>query len=140
MDRADLHRLVDTLPEGAFENAIRILEHFQVWPPQPPPEMERMTAIRQEQMQRMRRSMRPGTGGGGGGGGIVRSGGYGHSSHSRIEDGAAVMESYHFYKGHEIAVIQRLRCTDDNKAIHYTHEVRGPKGDTHLSEMTFDVD
>jgi hypothetical protein len=49
MDRSDLHRLVDTLPEEAFESARRILEHFQVWPPQPPPEMKRMEQFRREQ-------------------------------------------------------------------------------------------
>ena len=58
-----------TLPEGALENASRVLQHLQTWPPQPPPEIERMRELRQEQMERMRRSIRPGTIGGGGGGG-----------------------------------------------------------------------
>jgi hypothetical protein len=68
MDRVDLHCLVDTLPEGAFENAKRMLEHLQVFPPKRSTEMERMRQIRLEQMG-MRQSIRPGTMGGGGGGG-----------------------------------------------------------------------
>ena len=57
--RDELHRLVDTLPEGALENAKRILDHLQVWPPQMSPEMGRMRQIQQEQVQQMRRSMTP---------------------------------------------------------------------------------
>jgi hypothetical protein len=57
-------------------------------------------------MEKLRQSIRPGTGGGGsGGGGGIHSGGYGHTSHSRIEDGASVLESLHFYEGYEIAVV-----------------------------------
>ena len=66
MNRAALHALVDNLPDGALENATRILQHLQTWPPQRSPAMERMREIGQEQMERMRRSMGPGTGGGGG--------------------------------------------------------------------------
>ena len=50
-ERDELHRLVDTLPEGALENAKRLLTHFQVWPPQEPPQVQRM---RDEHMERMR--------------------------------------------------------------------------------------
>jgi hypothetical protein len=140
MDRADLHALVDTLPEGAIENAKRILEHLQVWPPQPAPETERMRQIRQEQMERMRRSMRPGTvGGGGGGGSFNPTTGYGLYGHTRWEDDTAVHDSYHFFKGQEIVLTERMRFTDDGKAIRYTFEAKGPKGDSILNEMTFDI-
>lgn len=139
MDRSELHRLVDSLPESAFDSAKAVLEHFQVWPPQPPPEMKRIEEIRQEHLERMRRSRAPGTGGGSGVGGIVHPGGYGHCSHSSIEDGASVLESYHFYEGHEIFVIQRLRLSEDKQSIHYAHGVKGPKGDMHVNEMVLDV-
>jgi hypothetical protein len=139
MDRSDLHRLVDTLPEGAFESAKAILERLQIWPSQPPPEMKRIEEIRQQHLERMRLSIRPGTTGGGGGGGMMHSDGYGHCSHSRIEDGASVLESYHFCEGQEIFVTQRLRLSEDKLSIQYAHEVKGPKGDTHVTEMTFDV-
>jgi hypothetical protein len=88
----------------------------------------------------MRQSMRLGTVSGGGGGGFMRPDGYGHSSHTRWEDQTAVMDSYHFYKGHEIAVIERLRLTDDGKAIRYEHEAKGPKGDPQRHEIPFDIE
>ncbi len=58
MPRIELHALVDTLPETAFENARRMLEHL-ITPPPMSPEMERIPQIRQEQMERMRQSIRP---------------------------------------------------------------------------------
>jgi N-acyl-D-aspartate/D-glutamate deacylase len=80
MSRDELHRLVDTLPEGALENAKQVLEHMQVLPPQTPPEVERM---RQQHLERMRHSMRPGTSGTGGGGGSYTVG-----SGGKVEAGA----------------------------------------------------
>lgn len=140
MDRSGLHRLVEKLPEAAFGSARAILDRLQVWPPKPPPARKRIQEIGQEQTERFRRSRRRGTGGGVGFGRIVHRPGYGHSSHSRIEDGAvAVMESCHLYNGHEIAVVERLRLIDDGKSIHYTHEIKGPKGDMHVNEIEFDL-
>jgi hypothetical protein len=150
MDRADLHALVESLPEAAFENANRILQHLQAWPPLPPPEMERM-----------RWPKGPGgVGGGFGGGGRLNrtaeyghpkdarwedaamvqefpSAGYGHCGNTRWEDSTVVQESCHFYKGHEIVVTERLQFADEGKAIQYTHEAKGPKGDPILNEMKF---
>lgn len=80
-------------------------------------------------MDRMRRSIRPGTiGGGGGGYRFDPATGFGHSGFTRWEDDTAVQETHHFYKGHEIAVTERLRLTHEGKVIHYTHEAKGPKG------------
>src|SRR5882724_764638 len=70
MTREELHLLVDSLPEAAIEPAKKGLQYFQIWPPQPPPEVERM---QQEHREKMLRSMRPGTVGTGGGG--IYSGG-----------------------------------------------------------------
>lgn len=139
MNRGDLHALVDTLPDGALENAKRVPEQLQVWPPQPPQEMERMQQIRLDQIERMRRSMRPGTvGGGGGGGSFNPATGYGHSGQSRWEDDTLVHDSHHFFKGHEIVVTERLRLADDGKGIHYSSVAKGPGGgDTRLNETTF---
>src|SRR5258708_5229165 len=100
MDRDDLHHLVDTLPEGAVENARRMLEHLNN-PPQLSPEMERMRQIGKEQMEKMRQSIRPGTMGGGGGGGSFDPGTrYGHSGHTHWEDQTAVHVTHHLLKGH----------------------------------------
>src|SRR6266481_1877502 len=37
MTREELHLLVDSLPEAALEPAEKALQHFQIWPRQPPP-------------------------------------------------------------------------------------------------------
>src|SRR6266568_4320497 len=136
MSREELHRLVDTLPEAALEPAEKALQHFQIWPRQPPPEVERM---QQEHRERMLRSMRPGTVGAGGGGGIysVGAGGQidnGRFSFTRSEDKTSVVETHHFHQGHEITITGRLRMDDDGKALFYSTEIVGPKGKTHRQE------
>jgi hypothetical protein len=100
-----------------------------------------MREIRQEQMERMRRSIRPGTvGGGGGGGSLNPATGYGHYGHTRWEDDTLVQDSYHFFKGYEIAVTERLRFADDRKAIQYSLQAKGPKDEPTLTEITFDIE
>jgi hypothetical protein len=141
MTRDDLHRLVDTLPEGALENTKRVLEHFQVWPPQESPDVER---IRREQLERMRRRMRPGIAGSGGGtssykagaGGIIEDGTF---SSNRMEDNSSVTEMVRIYRGHELTITHRLRLDDKGKTLIYVHEVAGPKGRSERQEISFDV-
>ena len=83
----------------------------------------------------------PGTiGGGGGGGSFNPSTGYGHSGHTRWEDDTVVHDSYHFFKGHEIAVTERLRLAEDGKGIRYRVEAKGPKGEPILNEMTLGIE
>jgi hypothetical protein len=139
IDRDALHRLVDTLPEGALEPARNVLEQFQVWPPQPPPEIERM---RQQHLERMRASMRPGMSGTGGGGGSCRTGSGGRIesgvfSFNRSEDGVMVYETHRFHKGHELTIIERLRESEDGRALIYGHEVTGPDGKRDGREVVF---
>ena len=40
--REELHKLIDSLPEGAMEVAYQALSHFQVWPPPLPPQIEEL--------------------------------------------------------------------------------------------------
>jgi hypothetical protein len=141
MSREDLHQLVDTLPEGALKPAKQALQHFQIWPPQQPPEVERM---QREHHERMLRSIRPGTTGGGGGGGSYSTGSGGQIQHgrfsfSRWEEKTAVVETHNFHDGHEITVTERLRTGDDGKTVVYAAGIVGPKGKTHRQEITFDV-
>src|SRR2546427_6438785 len=128
MSREELHRLVDILPEAALEPAEKALQHFQIWPRQPPPEVERM---QREHHERMLQSMRPGTISGGGGGGSYsmgsgRRGQSGHFSFSRWEDKTSVIETHHFHEGHEITITERLRMDDDRKMLIYASEIVGP--------------
>ena len=116
-----------------------MLEHLSN-PPKMPPEMERIRQIGRERFEKMRSSMKPGTSGSGGGGGSFNAKtGYGHSGHTHMEDQTAVVETHHFFKGQEIAVTERLRVTEDGKAIHYTHEGKGPKGEPVVNEIQFDI-
>src|SRR5215831_19659148 len=40
--REELHKLIDSMPEGAMEAAYRSLTHLQVWPPLLPPQIEEL--------------------------------------------------------------------------------------------------
>jgi hypothetical protein len=55
-----------------------------------------------------------------------------------LEGATAVHEQIHFFKGHEIAVTERLPFRDDGKAIIYTHEAIGPTGEPFINETEFD--
>src|SRR5678815_2595748 len=63
--RDELHKLIDSLPEGAIETAHRILTNMQVWPPPPPPSVEEMRQRMHQRMEDQRREVmnrqRPGT-------------------------------------------------------------------------------
>jgi hypothetical protein len=41
-NRESLHALIDTLPEAALESAERVLQNYQIWPPKPPIDVEKM--------------------------------------------------------------------------------------------------
>jgi hypothetical protein len=141
MTREELHRLVDTLSEAALEPAEAALQHFQVWPRQPPPEIDRMN---REHHERMLQSMRPGTISGGGVGAIRLGAAVefenGRFSFSRWEDKTAVAEAHNFHDGHKITVTERLRMDDDGNKLIYAPEMVGPKGKAHRHEITFAVE
>jgi len=104
LNRSRLHELVDNLPEAALAVIQGALEHYQTWPPQQPAQLD---AIRKANMDRMRRSMRPGTAGGAGGGGrhLMGPGGrieYGGHSYSHWEDDAVVVTTHRYHAGHEL--------------------------------------
>ncbi len=132
-ERETLHRLVDTLPEGALEPAKRTLEHLQVWPPQPPPEVERM-----------RREM----GAQGFRGGCVGSGSYfldpdrkmkgGSMSSSHAEpDGTLIFQTRRFLQGHEVRIEERMRVPEGAGKLVYSHDIVGPDGQESREEMEF---
>ena len=110
--RETLNALVASLPEGAMEQACRILERMQTWPPRPPQKPARIAEIQKEMHERFRAGLRPGQGmaGGGGGGwttdaqGRLRNGSF---SSGRIEDGVQVTETHRFFEGHEITIVER---------------------------------
>src|SRR5947208_1614533 len=95
--REELHKLIDSMPEGAMEAAHRALSHLQVWPPPPPPDMAEMRRRLEERHLEMRkriesRERRPGTVSGfGGGGSYDPARGSGSSGMSRWDDDTFVV-------------------------------------------------
>src|SRR5207249_10493754 len=65
--RDELHKLVDSLSEGAMEAAHRVLTNLQVWPPPPPPDVQEMRKRMEVRRLEMRQGQRPGTTAGFGG-------------------------------------------------------------------------
>jgi hypothetical protein len=139
-DRSRLHELVDTLPEATIALAQGSLEQLHTWPPQEPPQVRE---LREQQLERMRGSIRPGTRDGGSGGGSYRMGPggrceYGHQSHSYWEGGAVLVVTYRFHAGHKL-IEERLRMVEGTH-LAYCHSVTGPDGITDQREMTFSVE
>jgi len=125
-NRESLHALVDKLPEIAFGRAKRLLENIQNWPPVPASKMPGLP------------DTLPGVMGGfGWGGGRARADGWRRSS-TRMEDGAEVFETQHFYRGHEITLIERYRISEDGRKLTYSQEINGP-GKTVRHTMDFDL-
>jgi len=132
MSRDELHRLVDTLPEGALEPAKQALEHFRIWPQQP-----------FLQIERMRQKYRT-TGIG------VGNENYSGSSDGQVPSGrfyinhweknTAVVETHIFHDGHEVIVTERLGIGDDGKSLAYENEIIGPKGTAYSQKLSFDVE
>jgi hypothetical protein len=137
MDREQLRKLVESLPEGAIEAAGGALTHLQVWPLQPPPGHTEMMRQRLEQMREWRRSgIGAGWRGVGGGGGSSHPGGFERYSSSRVEDGACVVEQRFIHNGREVAVIERVALEDGGHLV-YADEVTGPDDRTEKRELRF---
>jgi hypothetical protein len=82
-NRDELHKLIDSLPEGAIEPAHRMLSHLQVWPPPAPPGAEEMRQRMKERRTQAMQAQRPGTiAGFAGGGNYDPAKGVGYSSFS----------------------------------------------------------
>ena len=105
----------------------------------------RIKEIQREMQERFRNSVPPGTGmmGGGGGGGWrtdehgkVRDGSYGWS---RLENGAQVRDTHHFFEGHEITTTERMALDHDKKVLHWSVEVKGPDREPQSFGVEFPV-
>jgi hypothetical protein len=141
MSREELYRLIDTLPEAALKHAQGILDHLQTWPPQPPPEIDR---IRRQMQERMHQVARPGfaMAGGSSGSYMLGAGGHvrnGHHSFGYPENGAEVRETHHFHEGLEITITERMRLGENGKTLIYGNAIVGPDGERHTQDITFSL-
>src|SRR5437762_3399313 len=113
-ERETLHKLIDTLPDGALVHTRTVLQDLQVWPPQPSPE-----------------ALRGRIGGGGGGGRGSWSTGpedqdrEGHFSHSWSEGDAHIQETRYFKAGHELKVVGRVRFHAEGLKLVYRQQIYG---------------
>ena len=122
-EREALRSLIDALPNDALKRTRQMLEHSQgsTWPPS-------------EVIARMRQKMLERVGHMGSGVSLPE----GHFSSSSLENGTMIFETRRIHKGHRITLIERLRVSDDGKTLHYSQELRGPKGEHHWSK-NFDL-
>ena len=140
--REQLHKLIDSLPEGSWEPANQLLSNLQTWPPPALPDMAAMRKKHADHREEMRQKMiahqRPGTIGGFGASGnynpATGSGSYGMS---QWEGDTFVVQTYRQHQGHELIVIERIRI--DGRQLIYKHEVTGPGPKHHESDVTFEI-
>jgi hypothetical protein len=134
-EREVLSSLIASLPDDALRRARSMLEHLQKFPGRqpgfPPPPI---ADLRQRMLERTGQ-MGSGFVGAGAGGGWLQEG---HFSSSSMENGTMIFETRRIHKGHRIRLIERVRVSDDGKTLHYSQELRGPKGE-HSWSMDFDI-
>jgi hypothetical protein len=140
--REELHKLIDSMHEGAFEAAHRALSNLQIWPPPSLPDMEtirkRHEQHREEMKKRIATQQRPGTiSGFGGSGNYNPTTGSGSHGMSHWEGDTFIAQTYRQHQGHELMVIERIRV--DGQRLIYKHEVAGPGEKRDEREIIFDL-
>jgi|SRR5438093_1204133 len=140
--REELHKLIDTMPEGAIEAAHRMLSNLQVWPPAPPPGVEEMRKDMRKRMEERRlevmQRQKPGTVGGfGGTSHYDPAKGAGASSFQYWEKDTYIQETHRRHLGHELTVSERIRV--DGQRLIYKHEITGPGEKRDEREIVFDL-
>jgi hypothetical protein len=140
--REELHKLIDSMPEGAIEAAHRALTNMQVWPPAPPPTVEEMRQQMRKRMDERRLEMmqrqKPGTiAGFGGTSNYDPTKGAGASSFNYWDGDTYIQETYRRHLGHEFTVIERIRI--DGQRLIYKHQITGPGEKRDEREIIFDL-
>jgi hypothetical protein len=143
--RAELHQLIDSLPDDAIPAAHVGLTQLQTWPPPIPPEVEaRAEAMERHFRERteMFHAEHPGSMGGGIGevtfstepGSQIR----GRHSFSYTEGADEVQESTIVHDGTEFTLIERIRRDQIGGAISFIIELTGPDGTTSRYEHRYE--
>jgi hypothetical protein len=136
--REELHKLIDSMPEGAIEVAHQALSQLQVWPPTPPPDVQEMRRRMEERRREVMQRQRPGTiGGFGGSSNYDPDRGSASSSFSHWDDDTFVTETLRRHKGHEFRVVERVRV--DGTHLIYKHEITGPGAKHDERQITFEL-
>ena len=142
-NRESLHELIDTLPEAALESAERVLQNYQIWPPKPPIDVEKMRKRVDELFSRRGEELAARTGVGFAsartGGGSFKADGDGMASMSTSEGETLVTLEIHIFRGYRLEIEERLRLSEDKKLLVYTQQIKGPEGKKGLYEIEFEV-
>ena len=128
-EREVLRSLIAALPDDALRRTRQTIEGSRITN-LPPSEM--IAKMRQRMLER--------TGHAGasffrGGEGWMQEGQFSSSS---MENGTLIFETRRVHKGHQIRLIERIRFSEDGKTLHYSQELRGPKGE-HDWSQDFDL-
>ena len=124
--RDDLHRLVDTLPEGAFSSIRFALELRQTWPEHPSPQqvMEKMREFMKERGNvRSLAGTSPATAGLGLFGLAQGNKIPGGNTYSYTDGDTYVLDTKLNHKGHQIKTTERLRL-DRGETVSSTMRLR----------------
>jgi hypothetical protein len=120
---AELHDLLDQVPESRLE-AVRMMLQHHVHPRPPAPEIERMQRRSQDYKsrveQRFRETSKSGTIGGMGGGGIsgLHEGvPFGQHGFRYWDDKALVNQTLHSFDGQELEIMERLSLSPDRTKL-----------------------
>ena len=142
-NRESVHRLVDTLPEAALASALRVLQNYQLWPPQPPADVEKLRERLRERLERSAREQANRTGGG------VVAGSIGGSHFRPDGDGAASMAGWdgetllnlelRVFRGYKLELEERFRISDDRDSLLYSQKITGPRRKKASYEIEFDI-
>src|SRR5258708_6548508 len=117
--RESLHKLLDTLPEGALESTERVLQNYQawMWPPQPSADVEKMREQLEQRFKRSAAEHAARTGRGTISSSFSRSAfkpdGDGSASMSGWEGETLVTLEVHVFRGHKLEIEERLRISED---------------------------
>ena len=133
-ERETLRTLIAALPDDALRRARDMIEHLPIFPGSLPQIRPPIATLRRQMLER-RGQMGSGFVGAGSGGGWLQEG---HFSSSSLENGTMIFETRRIHTGHRFRLIERLRVSDDGKTVHYSQELRGPKGE-HTWSMDFDI-
>jgi hypothetical protein len=140
--REELHKLIDSLPDGALEAGHRLLSNLQTWPPPALPDVATMRKRHQEHREeagkRMIAQQRPGTiSASGGSGSYNKTTGSGSHGMSQWDGDTFVVQTYRQHLGHELIVMERILLDGDH--LIYKHEVTGPGEKRDEREVVFDL-
>jgi hypothetical protein len=113
MRREELHKLIDSMPEGAMEAVHRVLLAGQVWPPVASPRKTSATEVR------------------------TADGRIASFASQHWEDDTLVARRQHRYGQHQITVVERIRI--DGERLIYKYEVQGPGEKRDEREVIFDL-